>query len=215
MSFIEENLGYSFKNKKLLFDALHHSSLNRFSLRFERLEFLGDRVLGLVIAQALFQKFKKDDEGDLARIQAMFVCAEACYNVAKSIELNREIVTAGKHLMENKTVLADAMEALLGAIFLDSDFETVQQIVLKLWKKIFENSDLSEQDPKTHLQEICQERTGKTPEYSLISVSGPDHNPTFKMLLRAVGKEIVAEGHSKKAAEISAAKKMLALLAES
>ena len=212
MNLIEENLGYSFKNRKLLFNALHHSSVRRFSLKFERLEFLGDRVLGLVIAETLFKKFQQDDEGDLARIQAMFVCADACHKVAKSIGLNKKIVTAGKHLMENKTVLADAMEALLGAIFLDSDFDTVREIVFRLWGNIFEQSDLSEQDPKTHLQEICQERTGKTPEYVVVSVSGPDHDPTFRIMLKAVGKEIMAEGRSKKAAEIAAAKKMLEFL---
>ena len=214
MENIEIKLNYKFKNKSHLSDALHHSSLKKFSIPFERLEFLGDRILGVVTAEYIFKNFN-EAEGSMAKMHSAFVCADACYKVALNIEIDKVIQTAGKHLMTNKTVLADAMEAILGAIFIDSDYETIKEVILKLWNGIFASYDKFDQEPKTQLQEICQAKTQKTPVYELLSINGPDHNPEFKVSLMAIGKIVEAVGHSKKEAETNAAKIMLKDIRES
>lgn len=201
-------LDYEFKKKQLLYDALHHSSIKSCSISFERLEFLGDRVLGLVLAEYIFKNFK-DAEGSMARMHSAFVCAEACRDVAVKIGINRVIKTAGEQLVNNKTVLADAMEAVLGAIFTDSNYDTVSSIILNLWTDIIAAYDESAQEPKTRLQEICQGRDGQTPVYELISVTGPDHAPVFVVSVTAFCSTVTATGHSKKEAETLAAKLML------
>lgn len=208
MKDIEANLKYHFKNKELLLEAIHHSSLKKFAVQFERLEFLGDRVLGLVIAEYIFRNFA-GAEGVMAKRHAALVCADSCRIVADKLGISDIIETAGEQLKTNKTVLADSMEAILGAIFIDSDYETVKQTILCLWKPVFENYDESQQDPKTRLQEICQSSSGKTPLYKVISVSGPDHAPVFKISLSALGNKIETTGSSKKDAETKAARLML------
>ena len=206
------NLNYHFKNKKLLSSALHHSSVKNCSVPFERLEFLGDRVLGIIIAEYIYRNFK-EAEGSMAKMHSAFVCAEACRDIAIKLGIQKVIATSDKALMNNKTVLADATEALLGAIFIDSDYKTVKEIVLNLWSEIFQKYDEHIQEPKTRLQEICQREAGKVPAYELVSVSGPDHDPRFTISVQALGKTVKAVGHSKKEAETEAAKLMLMELA--
>lgn len=208
MKNIETNLNYKFKNNSFLNDALRHSSIKRFSIPFERLEFLGDRILGIVSAEYIFKKFK-GNEGSMAKMHSAFVCAESCYKVALDIGIDKVIQTAGKHLKSNKTVLADAMEAVLGAVFIDSNYETTKTVILKLWHEIFNNYDEFDQEPKTQLQEISQAKTGKAPVYELVSINGPDHDPEFKISLTAIGQIVEAVGHSRKEAETSAAKIIL------
>lgn len=208
MQELENDLNYTFKNKKLLSDALHHSSIKRFAVAFERLEFLGDRVLGIVIAEFIFRNFK-GKEGAMAKMHSAFVCADTCAEIARKLDVNRLIKTADKNLMNNKTVLADAMESILGAIFIDSDYKTVKNIILNLWKDNFENYNEFDQEPKTRLQEICQSKSGETPLYKIISISGPDHKPEFLIELTALNKTITAKGSSKKDAETTAAREFL------
>jgi ribonuclease-3 len=212
MKDIEESLEYRFKNKELITAALRHSSIKRYAINFERLEFLGDRVLGIVIAEYVYQNFPKESEGNLSKMQSTFVCADACCEIARKIWINKTILTAGKHLMMNKTVLADAMEAVLGAIFLDSNFEIAKVIILKLWHELFKNFSVPKQDPKTKLQEISQAKTGETPIYDTISVCGLEHDPTFIVSVEAMGIKATAEGNSKKSAESLAANKLLDLI---
>ena len=208
MQLIESNLNYKFKNKKLLSCALHHSSIKSFAIGFERLEFLGDRVLGIVIAEFIFRNFK-EKEGAMAKMHSAFVCADTCAKIAKKLGINHLIKTSDKNLMNNKTVLADAMEAILGAVFIDSDYETVKTMILNLWKSIFETYNEFDQEPKTRLQEICQAKSGITPIYKVISISGPDHKPEFLIELTALNKTITAKGSSKKEAETNASREFL------
>lgn len=205
---LENNLSYEFKNKKLLISALRHSSIKRFAVPFERLEFLGDRVLGLVIAEFIFRNFK-ENEGAMAKMHSAFVCADTCFKIAENLKINELIKASDKRLQNNKTVLADAMEAVLGAIFMDSDYETVKKIILNLWQKTVQNYNEFDQEPKTQLQEICQSTSKTEPIYRLISVSGPDHRPEFLIELFALDKTIQARGFSKKEAESNAAREFL------
>jgi len=208
MLLIESNLNYKFKNKKLLASALHHSSIKSFAIAFERLEFLGDRVLGIVIAEFIFRNFK-EKEGAMAKMHSAFVCAETCAKIAKKLGINHLIKTSDKNLMNNKTVLADAMESILGAVFMDSNYETVKTIILNLWKSTFKTYNEFDQEPKTRLQEICQAKSGTIPIYKVISISGPDHKPEFLIELTALNKTITAKGSSKKEAETNASREFL------
>ncbi len=209
---ISEALLYKFKNTTLINDALRHSSIKKHATMFERLEFLGDRVLGLVISEYLFINFKNHKEGSLAKMHSAFVCSEACYKVAQKICLDKKIQTAGDQLKKNKTVLADAMEAIIGAVFIDGGFDAARTTVLHLWQELFEGFDTSFQDPKTQLQELTQAKTGEVPVYEVVSVSGPDHDQTFVVSAKAKMEEELGEGKSIKLAEIDAAKKLLAKL---
>ena len=208
MTDIESAIDYKFRNKKLLDNALHHSSVKNCSVPFERLEFLGDRVLGIIIAEYIYKNFE-EAEGAMAKMHSAFVCADTCRDVALKIGLDKAIKTAGDQLKQNKTVLADAMESLLGAVFIDSDYETVRQLVLDLWEDVFACYDESLQEPKTRLQEISQSKSGEIPVYELISISGPDHAPKFLVSVTALGKKVESYGHSRKEAETLAAKFLL------
>ncbi|MDR0942257.1 MAG: ribonuclease III [Holosporales bacterium] len=210
MENIEASLGYKFKNKSLLHDALKHSSIKKFAIRFERLEFLGDRILGLVVAEYIFQN-SKEAEGIMAKMLSVFVCADSCYKIALKIGIDKNIATAGEYLKNNKTVLADAMEAALGAVFIDGGYKEAKEVILRLWEEIFKNHNELE-DPKTRLQEICQAQTGKLPSYELISVTGPDHCPEFTVSAAFNGKLTKATGHSRKEAETEAAKLLLKII---
>ena len=209
MQNIEQAIGYTFQNKSLLFDALNHSSIKKHANQFERLEFFGDRVLGLVISEYLFENFKKNNEGSLAKMQSAFVCADACYKVALQIELPKSVQTSSANLKNNKTVLSDTIEAILAAVFIDSDFDNVKKIILNLWKNIFDNFDENAEDPKTKLQEITQAKNGCVPVYDLISSDGPDHSPTFVISLKALEETVEGTGPSRKIAETDAARKFL------
>jgi len=208
MKNIERALGYSFSNENLLSEALHHSSIKRYAIPFERLEFLGDRVLGLVISEHIYKNYP-GKEGAMAKMQAAFVCAETCYEIAKNIGVDKVIQTAGKHLKSNKTVLADAMEAILGAIFIDSRYEIVKDAIYNLWKDKFANYKDEIQDPKTTLQEVCQRLSGDMPRYEVLSVTGTAHDPIYTISVTALSFTEQALGHSRKEAEIEVARKIL------
>ena len=208
MNNVEQKLGYHFSNKRLLSDALHHSSIKRYAIPFERLEFLGDRVLGLVISEHIYKSYP-GKEGAMAKMQAAFVCAETCYEIAKKIGIDSVIQTAGKHLKSNKTVLADAMEAILGAIFIDSGYEKVKAVIHNLWCDKFDSYDDEAQDPKTTLQEMCLRLSGEIPLYEVMSVNGFAHDPVYTIRVTALSTSAEASGHSHKEAEIAVARKIL------
>lgn len=218
-------LGYNFKDSALKNAALRHSSLQtqaknkNISIKkehFERLEFLGDRVVGLVIAEKLLQMFPNESEGSLSRYHTALVKAPTMARLARLIKLDIHLNTAlqddqgrGGGVL-NETILADALEAYLGAIYLDSDFKTAQTIIKKLWEseiKAITSTDL--RDPKTRLQEWSQAHGAGLPTYRVLRQDGPAHAPHFdvEVTLPNAVKPYSAQGSgpNKKIAEQNAA----------
>lgn len=216
---LENKIGYTFKDKKLLVNALLHSSYVHEHPHLgignnERLEFLGDAVLSLSCAEHLF-KTVNEDEGHLTRFRAKFVCEEALYGYAKKIDLGHFIFFGKGEKdsgMDRPSTLSDAFEALLGAMFLDSDFGTVKKFILGFFDKNEVDKTVTK-DYKTKLQEVIQKNKGEKLSYEIVSESGPDHDKNFvcKVFLNTncIGE---GEGSSKKHAEQMAAKKALALM---
>jgi ribonuclease-3 len=165
-------------------------------------------VLGLAIAEHIFCN-SNGKEKEMARMYAAFVCAEACHKIALKIGLDKLIRTADKGLQTNKTVLSDGVEAVLGCVFIDGGFDVARRVVLSLWQEIFANYSASDQEPKTRLQEISQEKSGETPVYEVVSMRGPAHDPIFQVSVTALGKTTMAEGNSKKTAETKAARALI------
>ena len=216
----EAKIGYSFKNHEYLETALTHSSYaNEHKVKSnERLEFLGDSVLSLIVSENLFLRFFEDNEGDLSKIRASLVCEKGLFELAKKIDLqkyiklgNGEESTGGRN---RASVVSDAFEALLAAIFLDSDFERAKLWLLSLMDDELKTADEKpSNDYKTIIQEITQKGGKGKVSYSLISESGPDHDKKFVCGVMVDG-EIIAEGsgRSKKEAEQIAAKNAIELL---
>jgi ribonuclease-3 len=142
----------------------------------------------------------------MAKKQAYFVSADSCARAALVYGLEKALQTSDRGLLRNKTVLADAMEAVLGAIYLDFGYEHVKNLIFTLWKEIFENYNETEVEYKTQLQELCQSRVAQTPVYEVTSISGPAHKPEFTIMVTALGRTATATGSSKKEAETKAAK---------
>lgn len=213
---LEKSLGYRFKDPELATRALTHSSTRGKGARSdnERLEFLGDRVLGLAMARALLEAYPEDPEGELARRFNQLVKREACAGVARAIGLGDHMILsdseAGSGGRQKDTILADAIEALLGAIFVDSGFDKANAVVLKLWGESLAALPTSTVDPKSALQEWAQGRGLPLPRYVEISRSGPDHAPKFVSEVRITGcKPAQGTGASKRAAEQAAATALL------
>ena len=215
MERIETKINYQFKNRDLLKLALTHSSHVGESVNNERLEFLGDAVLELVTSEYLYN-LNKYSEGQMTKLRASIVCAESLSKAAYELSLGDylllgkgELVTGGR---KRKSNLADAFEAVLGAIFLDSDYETVKVIILDLLKENIQlalKGDLNN-DYKTALQEQIQKQSNNVIEYVLKRAEGPEHDKTFYIELHINGKkESEGSGKSKKEAEQQAAKNYL------
>lgn len=211
---LEKTLGYTFRDGDLLLNALTHPSLlKKFAQgtqisTYERLEFLGDRVLGLVIAHRLYAAFPKDNEGILAKKFASLVRQEMLSAIAKKINLKDHIRKEDLDLSDS--TLSDACEALLGALYLDGGLTESFRVVDRLWGTDWENRDFTQiQDPKSRLQEWTQKNTGKTPIYSLLSKGGTDHDPTFTVSVTVEGKTAQATGNTKKIAQQQAAETLL------
>lgn len=216
---LETTLGYSFANKKLLQLALTHRSLVReySDGSNQRLEFLGDSVLGLVIAEMVYQLFPNEAEGDLSKRLVSLVNGEQLAIIAAEMNLGDYINMSGGEDEQggraNPSNLEDACEALLGAIYLDGGLEAARNVVNRFWQAQASTMKAPPKDPKTTLQEWAQARGLPLPEYHLISSDGPSHAPLFIVELRVHGRETVrAEAGVKKQAERLAAEKMLATL---
>lgn len=213
-SSLEERIGYRFTDAALLDSALSHiSALKGVRNRagsYQRLEFLGDHVLGLVISDMLFRAFPKADEGELSRRLADLVRKETCAEIARTIELGPAIrLGASEANAGGRTrpaILADVCEALIGAVYLDGGFAAAAALVGKLWEVRMRTKAPPLRDPKTVLQEWAQARGMPTPVYREIARSGPDHDPEFRVAVQ-LPKLAPAEGsgRSKRAAEQAAA----------
>ena len=213
-----QRLGHPYRDPELLVRALTHASISSSTRQSnERLEFLGDRVLALTMAQALFMGDLGAAEGQLAPRFNALVRQETCADVAREIGLGDVLKLGRSETMSGgrrkEALLGDAMEALIASIFLDAGFETAQQVVLRLWGARIANVDLDARDAKTALQEWAQARGYTTPTYTELNRDGPDHQPNFTVEVRLQNNE-VAEGRAgtKRQAEQSAAKALLARL---
>lgn len=215
---LEEALGHRFHRAGLLSAALTHSSasvgVRKPEEGFERLEFLGDRVLGLAVADMLLARYPKENEGALSRRLVGLVRREALVEVARSLDLERHLTIAGGPGARRRAadrILADACEALIGAIYLDAGFEKAAAVVRNLWTPLMDGVRKPPQDAKTVLQEWAQGQGRPLPVYTVIGREGADHQPTFSIEVRVEGLEpVVGSGLSKRAAEQAAAAALLA-----
>lgn len=218
---LEDRLGYKFKDKNLLTEALTHASYagnhrtQTSVLDYERLEFLGDRVLGLVVADILVRRFPKEKEGGLAPRLNALVRKEALARVAREISLEQFLrVGHGENKLvtgrSRKAIIADACEAIIGAMFLDGGLEPARDFIKLYWTDHVASLDEVPRDAKTTLQEWAQSRGLEPPVYELVSRTGPDHAPEFLMKAVVVGlPQAEAVGASKRSAEQAAAEAVL------
>ncbi len=205
---LEKKINFKFKNIDLLIQSLTHKSFDSINNN-EKIEFLGDRVLGLVIAKKLLEIYPDQKEGILDKKFASLVNKKTCLEIAKKIKLENFIKTfnpKNKKIKIEDKILSDSCEALIGAIYLDKGFNSVEKIILTLWKNQIEKSIVTEIDAKTKLQESTLKKFKKLPVYKLISNTGPRHKPTFKIGVKLPNtKYYIAVGKSKKEAEQNAA----------
>ena len=205
---LEKKIDLKFKNKDLLIRALTHKSFNP-NENNEKIEFLGDRVLGLVIAKKLLEIYPEEKEGILDKKFASLVNKKTCLDIAKKINLSSYVKTFNpnnrKIKIEDK-IISDSCEALIGAIYLDKGFATVEKTILNLWQDHIVKSVVTEIDAKTKLQEQTLKNFKKLPIYKLISNTGPRHKPIFKVGVKLANtKYFIATGKSKKEAVQNAA----------
>ena len=205
---LEKKLRINFKNKNLLVRSLTHKSFDKENNN-EKIEFLGDRVLGLVMAKKLLEIYPNEKEGVLDKKFASLVNKKTCLEIANKIELYKYILTYNvknnKNKIEDK-VLADSCEALIGFVYLDKGFQVTEKMILKLWSENIKKSVITEIDAKTQLQEYSLKKFKKLPIYKLISNTGPRHKPLFKVGVKLQNTRLYASiGKSKKDAEQNAA----------
>lgn len=206
-------LYYKFKDKSLLELALTQRGVNSHHNN-ERLEFVGDRVLGLSVAAMLYAMYPNENEGELARRFASLVSTETLADVARSFDLHKEVrhshMTAGR----TRHMLANAMEAVIGAIFFDGGFDNAQRFVCGIWHDLAAAELRPPKDPKTMLQEFVQKHAdGALPVYADAEKTGEDHSPVFTVTVTAMGESASGDGPSKKSAGSAAAAELLKILA--
>lgn len=226
MKNLQKTLGYTFKEPQLLRDALTHSSYanehKHMGIKYnERLEFLGDSVLSLMVSEHIYEQYEKCPEGDLTKIRAAVVCEQSLYQCAKEIHLGDylylgrgEEMTRGR---ERTSILADAFEAVIAAIYLDSGFESVKNIVLPRLLPAIAKAVKGQfnRDYKTMLQEIIQQNKEEVLKYVLVGEEGPDHDKRFFVEVHLNSNVIGhGQGHSKKEAEQMAAKQAMELMGQ-
>jgi ribonuclease-3 len=214
-SFVGDKLGYAPRDLALFELAFTHSSAHRES--YERLEFLGDRVLGMVIARALYQRYPKEPEGNLSRRYNALVDRETCAEIGREIGVPA-LVKLGKQAREDgasqsENVVGDVVEALIGALLLDGGLEVAQRFILNAWDAFLTSQRRAPEHPKSALQELAASRGCKVPAYEVVSRTGAHHAPRFtiRVSVPKLG-EAVAEGSSKQEAETAAASALLSQL---
>ena len=209
---LEKKIDIRFRDKNLLIKSLTHKSFNKINNN-EKLEFLGDRVLGLVMAKRLLEIYPEEKEGVLDKKFASLVNKKTCLEISKTIELEKYVLVLKpknrKNIIEDK-VLADSCEALIGSIYLDKGYAIVEKLILNLWSKHIKDSVITQIDAKTKLQELSLKKFKKLPLYKIISNTGPRHKPLFKVGVKLINTNFyISEGKSKKDAEQNAAFKCL------
>ena len=208
----EKDLKIKFKNKSLIIEAFTHKSANQ-KINNEKLEFLGDRVLGLILSKKLFDLYPKLTEGVLDKKFASLVNRKTCCDIAWSIGIQNYIVIGNKKkkiIKADEKILSDCCEAIIGAIYIDRGIDIVRNYILKIWKKKIESSNVTILDPKTKLQEYSLKTFKKLPLYRLVGSSGPRHNPIYKIAVSIIGsKHFIGVGNSKQQAELDGAAKLL------
>jgi ribonuclease-3 len=212
---LARKIGYEFSDKVVFDKALTHRSVGSFNN--ERMEFLGDSILGFVVADMLFAKLGQADEGDMSRLRSSLVKGTTLAEIAKELDLGKYLQLGPGELrsggQSRNSILADAMEAVIAAVYLDGGIDAARQVIFRLYGKRFDNItvDTNLKDPKTRLQEYLQARNHKVPNYSVLEVSGEQHDQTFtvKCALEDIDRQTVASGTSRRKAEQTAAEKML------
>ena len=212
---LENKIKIKFNNTDLLKLSLIHKSLNN-KENNEKLEFLGDRVLGLIISKKLLEIYPNDTEGAIDKKYASLVNKKTCINIAKNIGLIKYISLGSSYKdpsKPNEKIMSDTLEALIGAIYIDSGYKSSEKFVLFNWKSVLDNSELTPVDPKTRLQEFSLKTYKELPKYTTYKQSGPIHKPIFKVEVQIKNsKKLSGEGSTKKNAQQNAAKKLLTSL---
>ncbi len=209
---LEKKINVKFRNKNLLSQSLTHKSFNK-EKNNEKIEFLGDRVLGLVIAKKLLENYPDEKEGVLDKKFASLVNKNTCLSVAKKINLDKFIKTfnpKSKKIKIEDKIISDSCEALIGAIYLEKGLNVAEKVILNLWHDDLEKSVVTQIDSKTKLQELSLKNFKKLPVYKLVSNTGPRHKPIFKVGVKLPNtKYFFSTGKSKKDAEQNAANECL------
>lgn len=216
---LSKRLGYQFNDQSLLLQALTHRSAK--GAHNERLEFLGDSILGFAVAEQLFNQFPKESEGDLTRMRSSLVRGVTLAAMARDFKLGEHLILgqgekkSGGHRRDS--ILEDAVEAIIGAIYLDSDIETCKALVLKWFESRLAEikPGITQKDPKTRLQEYLQARKIPLPLYEVIDIKGQSHNQEFtvKCITQITELEIITKGTSRRKAEQAAAENVLEIIA--
>ena len=209
---LQKKIKIDFKNEKILLRAITHKSFDP-NNNYENLEFLGDRVLGLVVSKKLYELYPNEKVGSLDKKLASLVNKNKCLEVGNSLSLKEFVITgnskSSKNIVENK-IISDCCEALIGAIYLDKGLEVSKSFILKLWKDLINDAEITFVDAKTQLQEYSLKNFKILPTYKLVSNTGPRHKPNFKVGVKLKNSTyIYAIGSSKKNAEQSAALELL------
>ena len=215
---LERIIGYSFSNREYLVQALTHRSMG--GAHYERLEFLGDSLLGMFIAEALFDQFPKSSEGDLSRMRATLVRGQTLAEIAREFELGDHLRLGPGELksggFRRDSILADAVEAIIAAVYIDRDMEACKTLVLRWYQGRLQQIEPgnNQKDPKTQLQEWLQGRRLPLPVYEVLEVTGQAHNQKFTMSCQVEGVEqqLVGSGTSRRKAEQDAAQKTLEII---
>ena len=205
---LEKKIGIKFQNKKNLLKSLTHKSFDSTNNN-EKLEFLGDRVLGLVISKKLFELYPDDTEGNLDKKLAFLVNKNQCCEIGKKINLDKFIITGSSKKKGNNIVdkiISDTCESLIGAIYLDHGFIVVEKFIKRFWQNQLQESIELKIDAKTKLQEYSLKKYKSLPIYKFLSSTGPKHKPLFKIAVKIQNSKFInATGYSKKDAELKAA----------
>ena len=209
---LQKKIKINFKNEKILLQAITHKSFDP-NNNYENLEFLGDRVLGLVVSKKLYELYPNEKVGSLDKKLASLVNKNKCLEIGNLLNLKEFVITgnskSSKNIIEDK-IISDCCEAIIGAIYLDRGFEVSKNFILNLWKNLINDAETTYIDAKTRLQEYSLKNFKILPVYKLVSNTGPRHKPNFKVGVKLKNsKYIYAIGSSKKNAEQSAASELL------
>lgn len=210
---LQEILQYQFKNEELLQKAVTHSSINsHIDGNYERLEFLGDRVLGVATASLLYRIFSQEPEGSLSQRFVRLVCKETVAEMALSLKLDHFMKVLSDDLRRNDNVLCDVMEAVIGAIYIDGGIDAAVDFVSNHWRELIDKNTTPPKDAKTALQEWAQHYGLSMPEYRVVRREGSEHEPIFVIEVAIGQRKASGQGHNKKQAEFAAAKALLELV---